>query len=204
MQTSTSELTIRKSELSELLAEAVVHHNHVEAARGAAENAQQLALFHAWQAGIRLNKIKTLVGHGNWQDWLEENFCQPRRITERTAQLYMKIDNDNPHLRNVKPNLKRVSDLRFDTVRKYMIGFVPEKAQPEHAGNKKFPRLASFLNIANEYSRLKQRHIDGLQSVDFQEAREETKELYQFLRWLHSDSTINPWANGRHPLGDNF
>ena len=51
-------LAIRKTELTNLLNEAVEHHNHVEAARAAVASAQQLALFHAWQAGIRLNKMK--------------------------------------------------------------------------------------------------------------------------------------------------
>ena len=59
-------LAVRRTELKNLLNEAVEHHNHVETARTAVENAQQLALFHAWQAGIRLNKMKELIGHGHW------------------------------------------------------------------------------------------------------------------------------------------
>jgi hypothetical protein len=39
----------------------------------------------------------------------------------------------------------------------------------------------------DEYARLKQRHVEGLQAVDFEEAREETGELYCFLRWLHGE-----------------
>lgn len=191
------ELAIR-DELRDLLKETVDHHKHCEAARAAVENAQQLAMFHAWQAGIRLNRMKALIGHGNWQEWVAANV---RGISERTVRLYCKIDNDNPELRDVKPNRQRVADLKFDTIRKYAIGFVPEKEQPEHAGDAKFPRLVSFLNIANEYARLKQRHIDGLQRIDFDEAREETVELYQFLRWLHGESKANPpsWAGTASP-----
>lgn len=186
-------LTIRKTELTNLLNEAVEHHNHVEASRAAVANAQQLALFHAWQAGIRLNNMKRLVGHGNWQNWCETNFCKPFGISDRTARLYMKIDADNAHLRDLPPNRQRVADLRFDTIRKYAYALIPEKAQPSHEGNIKFPRFVSFLNIVNEYERLKFRHVNGLERVDFQEANEETVELYQFLRWLHGDDSRNPW-----------
>jgi hypothetical protein len=186
-------LAVRKTDLKNLLTEAVEHHNHVEAARAAVENAQQLALFHAWQAGIRLNNMKRLVGYGNWQNWCEINFCKPFGVSDRTARLYMKIDTDNAHLRHLPANRQRVADLRFDTIRKYAYTLIPEKAQPSHEDNIKFPRLVSFLNIVNEYNRLKNRHVDDLEGVDLEEARDETVELYQFLRWLHGDDSRNPW-----------
>lgn len=190
-------LAVRKTELIDLLNEAVEHHNHVEAARAAVANAQQLALFHAWQAGIRLNKMKTLIGHGGWRDWLEGNFCKPRGISYQTAVLYMKIDKENAELRNVDANIQRVRDLKFDTIRKYAYALIPEKAQPSNEENIKFPRFVSFLNIVNEYKRLKFRHISGLERVDFDEAKGETMELYQFLRWLHNDTSHNPWGDSR-------
>src|SRR5213080_1436977 len=153
MQTSAGkELAVRKTELGVLLKETLEHHRHCKAARGAVGNAQQLAMFHAWQAGIRLNRMKALVGHGSWMDWLELNF----RGSRQTAELYMRIDKQNPHVRDLKkPNCQHVGNLNFDTVRKYAIGFVPAKDQPEHKGNVTFGRPISFLNIANEYARLK-------------------------------------------------
>lgn len=98
----------------------------------------------------------------------------------------MKIDHDNP-------NALHVAHLKFDSVRKYRLSLVPEKPQPNREGDIKFRRFVSFLNIVNEYHRLKNRHIDGLEGVDFQEAKAETVELYQFLRWLHGDDPSNPW-----------
>jgi hypothetical protein len=201
MQTSTGkELAVRTDEIRELLKETLEHHKHCGAARGAVENGQQLALFHAWQAGIRLNKMKPLVGHGNWQEWLETNFCEPRGVEYRTAAMYMKIDNDNAELRSLtKPNVRRVADLKFDSIRKYRLGFVPEKEQPEHAGNIRFSRLATFLNCVNEFNRIEQRYREGLQDVDFVEAREETVRMKQFLDWLHGDQrSANPWST-KHP-----
>ena len=191
-------LAVRKTELKNQLTEAVEHHNHVEAARSAVGNAQQVALFHAWQAGIRLNNMKKLIGHGNWQSLCEINFCSPRGISYQTAVLYMKIDKENAELRNVDANIQRVRDLKFDTIRKYAYRFIPEKAQPSHEGNIKFPRFVSFLNIVNEYERLKFRHVNGLKRVDFQLAKKDTVELYQFLRWLHGDTSRNPWE-AEHP-----
>jgi hypothetical protein len=205
MQKSTNgkELAIRKEEIRDLLKEAIAHHKFCEAARGSVLSAQQIAMWHGWQTGIRLNGMKELIGSGNWQDWLDLNFCQRADVTIRTAQLYMKIDNDNAELRDealktqrvapAKADFQLLTRLKFDTIRKYAIGFVPEKDQPEHHGNVKFPRLVSFLNIVNEFARLKQRHVEGLQLVDFNEAREETSELYHFLRWLHHDAQANPW-----------
>jgi hypothetical protein len=105
----------------------------------------------------------------------------------------MKIDTDNAHLRDLPPNRQRVANLKFDTIRKYAHGFIPEKGQPNKEGDIKFPRLVSFLNITNEYNRLKYRHVNGLEGVNFPEARDETVELYQFLRWLHGDDPRNPW-----------
>ena len=112
----------------------------------------------------------------------------------------MKIDKDNAALR---PKVQRVGQgeidfqllarLRFDTVRKYAIGFVPEKKQIKHKGNVKLEKLVSFLNIVNEYEKLKHRHTHGLQLVDFEEVREETGELLDFLLWVHNRSESNPW-----------
>jgi hypothetical protein len=191
--TDEKQLATRQTQLAELLDEAVEHHNHVEAARAAVANAQQLALFHAWQAGIRLNKMKALVPHGSWQDWLEVNFCNARGISYQTAVLYMKIDKENAELRDVEANLQRVRDLKFDTIRKYAYGFIPEKSKPNEEWDIKFRRPFSFGNIVNEYNRVKYRHISGLQAVDFEEIREETVDLYQFLRWLHGSDPHNPW-----------
>src|SRR5437867_4859905 len=101
---SGKELAISKSEIGDLLKEAVAHHASCEEARWRTENLSHLALFHAWQAGIRFNRIKKLVGHGHWQSWLKNNNVG---ISERTVQLYMKIDNDNPHMRLMKPNPQR-------------------------------------------------------------------------------------------------
>ena len=184
MQTRT-ELTLitkAKAEIEKLLEEAVEHHMHVAAARSAVENGQQLALFHAWQSGIRLNKIKSIVGHGNWQAWVEGNVRKPQGISDRTVRLYMKIDADNPELREGKANRQRVADLKFDTVRKYAIGFVPEKDKPELQNNATFPRLMHHLKLVNEFNRWKRRRDTGQIESNPKEERRDFKEMYDWLR----------------------
>lgn len=188
MQESTNEKQLsvnRAREIRQLAKEAKQFHAEAQEARAAAEHHVTTAIEKAWQCGKRLNAIKAIVGHGNWLPWLRSNWPE---LTVRTAQSYMKIDHDNP-------NALHVAHLKLDSIRKYRLSLVPEKPQPNREGDIKFPRLVSFLNIANEYSRLKYRHINGLEGVDFEEAKEETKELYQFLRWLHNDASHNPWED---------
>jgi Protein of unknown function (DUF3102) len=177
----------RASEIRQLAEEAKQFHAEAEEARATAEHQVTTAIEKAWQCGKRLNAIKAIVGHGNWLPWLRSKWPE---LTVRTAQSYMKIDHDNP-------NALHVAHLKLDSIRKYRLSLVPEKPQPNIEGDIKFPRLVSFLNIVNEYNRLKNRHVDGLEGVDFDEAKAETLELYQFLRWLHNDTMDNPWEDSR-------
>jgi|GEM_PF-2793954 len=208
--TSTTKETIlhKKSEIGDLLKEAIEHHGQCEEARASVIKRQQLALWHAWQVGIRLNQIKALIRRGDWEDWLELNLCEPLKISIRTAQLYMKIDHDNPHLREevktqrvapTETDLQVLTKLKFDTIRKYAFTFIPEKEQPNKHLDVRFPRRYSFVNIANEYNRIRYRHVCGLHEVDFADVRKETEELYQFLQWVHGRSERSPWDSYVYP-----
>jgi len=197
------QITLRKkSEIKDLLKETINHHDHCEAARALVLSAQRAALWHAWQAGIRLNRMKALIGRGDWLDWLDLNFCKPLKISVRTAQVYMKIDMDNADLREAaktqrvaptQADFQLLMKLKADTIRKYAFGFIPKKDEPNKDGDIRFPRSYSFLNIINEYNRVRNRHVTELEAVDFVETREDTLELYQFLQWLHGDAPNNPW-----------
>jgi hypothetical protein len=186
MQESTNEKQLllgRVGKIRQLAEEARQFHAEAQEACAAAEHHITTAIEKAWQCGKRLNAIKGLLSHGDWLPWLRTNWPE---LTERTAQSYMKIDHDNP-------NALHVADLKFDSVRKYRLCLVPEKPQPNREGDIKFRRFVSFTNIANEYNRLKNRYVDGLEKVDFEMVRSETVELYQFLRWLHGADSRNPW-----------
>lgn len=188
MQTGTIEIAKRKSELTQLVSAAQISHRHCEAARSAVESGQQLALYYAWQTGVRLNRMKELVGFGDWMDWLELNFLNPLKISYQTAALYMRIDAQNEHLRSAKlqravedkPDLEAVKKLKFDSVRKYATSFVPSKERPQQDDDVRFPRLVHHLNLVNEFEKVKRKHeTDGL-SMD--ELRRDLRGLYEWLR----------------------
>src|SRR5260370_38283928 len=156
--TPTKKQTIlqKKSEITELLNEAIEHHEHCETARASVLERQRLALWHAWQVGIRLNSIKALIPRGDWGDWLELNFCNPSKISVRTAQVYMKIDTDNANLRAeaktqrvapIEADFQLLTKLRFDTIRKYAFGFIPEKERPNNQRDVRLERLATLGNL---------------------------------------------------------
>ena len=114
------ELRLRRKNIARLLVSAMKHHRAAESAAKRVEAGKQRALEHAWRCGQALNQIKPLVGHGNWQGWVQLHFCKPRSISYQTAALYMKIDRDNP-------NIQRVGDLKFDSIRQHAFRFIPEK-----------------------------------------------------------------------------
>ncbi len=92
----------------------------------------------------------------------------------------MKIANDNS-------NVRRVGDLKFDTIRKYRLGFVPEKEKPELENDVKFPRLMHHLKLVNEFARWKRRRDTGQIEKNEDEERRDLRELYDFLRELYGD-----------------
>jgi len=124
MQTSTTEkqqlAENKTAEVRQLTKEAKQFYADAEKIRSSVEDGAMSALEKAWQCGKRLNAIKAIIGHGNWETWRESNLPE---LDDRTAQRYMKVDRDNP-------KASRVTDLEFDSIRKHCLTFVPEKEQP--------------------------------------------------------------------------
>jgi hypothetical protein len=154
MQTSTTEQSSlsRTTEIRKLSKEAKQFYAEAEKARGLVEDGAMTALEKAWQCGKRLNAIKTIIGHGNWETWRESQLPE---LDDRTAHRYMKVARDNP-------KASRVTDLKFDSIRKHCLTFVPDKSEPNKHRDISFPRSVSLGNIVNEYNRLKYRHQQGL------------------------------------------
>ena len=92
----------------------------------------------------------------------------------------MKIDRDNP-------NIQRVEDLKFDSIRKHAFRFIPEKKQLQHEGDEKIPRLLHHLTIVNDFERLKRRHEIGLQPFDLDEVREDFRRMNEWMKALYGD-----------------
>jgi hypothetical protein len=145
-----------------------------EKARALVESGVTTSLEKAWQCGKRLNAIKEIIGHGNWLTWLEGNWP---KLGHRSAQRYMSIDLQNP-------NATRVSDLKFDSIRKYAIGFVPEKERLEQKGDKKFDRPTHYSSVLGECNKLRQR-IEAGQSRDDRD--EMQREFSPFFTWLYGE-----------------
>jgi hypothetical protein len=188
MQTSATEQPLNKTaEVRRLSKEAKQFYAEAEKVRGQVETGAMDALEKAWQCGKRLNAIKLIVGHGNWEAWRESQLPD---LNYRNAQRYMKIARDNS-------KATRVSDLKFDSIRKHCLTFVPEKAEPNKHRDISFPRSVSLGNIINEYNRLKYRHLQGLQLIDFDRVREETVGLYEWLQFIHGDRDGDPWSTSK-------
>ncbi len=197
------EIIVRKSEVEALLADALCFHDFADIFVRTVKEKIDAAHYFAFLTGVRLLQIKPDIPSGDWQTWLEMNFCNPRGITERWARNYTKIASDNIKL-VPEINWKRASagdvdfelvkKFKFDSQRKYAITFVPEKSQPEHEDNVTFPRLALMTNIVNEFERIFSRHVDGLQLIDLEKVRGETAPLYRFLKCVHETPEVDPFA----------
>jgi hypothetical protein len=161
-----------------LLREAIEHHQRAEAVRSDVLKKQHEGVYEAWQTGIRLNKIKPKIARGNWLTWLEGNFCKATGIGPRMAEVYMKIDSDNP-------NSKRVSDLKFDSIRKYMLRGVPDKEKPLLKNNATFQRLVNRLKVANEFSKWKHRRKAGHIEANPEEERLDFSDMFEWLCELY-------------------
>jgi hypothetical protein len=189
-----------KAVITDLLKVAISCHEQHATARTAIEYDQQQALDWAWKSGKALNKIKPLIGHSNWTPWLASHWASKKQHRSvRSAQTYMKIDSDNP-------NALRVADLKFDTIRKYCIGFVPEKVKPESKDNITFPRLMHHLKIINEINRWKRRRDVGHIEKDLEEERRDFQpEIYWMINEWFSDNLVT-LPDGRRALilGDDF
>lgn len=46
-----------------------------------------------WEIGKRLSKAKEQVGHGNWEDWVDENLGYSKSTSERLIRLYNEYPN---------------------------------------------------------------------------------------------------------------
>jgi hypothetical protein len=66
----------------------------IKAEHGAVVDALNSAVMHAMAAGDLLAEAKGRVKHGEWLPWLEEHCA----ISERTAQLYMRLAEDRERL----------------------------------------------------------------------------------------------------------
>jgi hypothetical protein len=200
MQTITDPKTLalnKQQEIRDGIARVKKRHNEMKDHEGQFLRIRDFIMLRGWLIGWELVQLKEKVGFGEWDKWVPLNLPflgdadETRRINaRRMMKLYR--DNQSPKLLRAAAAIESKSvgiptDLKgkvFDTAseRKFMWQYVPAKERP-NTKDIRFPRSVSFINMVNEYNRLKQRHIEGLQLVDFNEVREEAGPLTEKLNY---------------------
>jgi hypothetical protein len=105
--------------------------------------ANQTSLQHAIAAGQMLRACKDSMPHGEWIDWLAKN-CPD--ISERTAQLYMKLAKNEDKLEAAADeNRNTVADLSLRGAAKLLAEPQTEEQKAVRAAKKKSAKSANDL-----------------------------------------------------------
>jgi hypothetical protein len=136
------------------------------------------ALDLAWRVGLNLLAKKESVGHGKWLIWVEANLP----IGERHARRYMELASQNTAA-------KTVDDLSEDSVRKFRLGYVPEKERGELPGDQTIPRVHHHLAIVNDFRKLQRRVEIGQAQLNQAEAK---RDLWPVFEWMVGLYGLNP------------
>jgi hypothetical protein len=179
-----------KTKLSELVEKAEEEVDGINGSESDFLNLRDALMLRGWKLGGLLIEMKEIVGHGNWEKWL------PASMPKLGESPATRLNNAKRCMKLFRENQQVAGKIKFscDSERKFMWRYIPEKQRPQ-VQDPRFPRSVSFLNIANEFKRLWHRHVAGIQLIDWEEAREETVELYAKLKWLHGDCPVDPWQN---------
>jgi hypothetical protein len=146
-----------------------------------------LSNYYAWLFGKFLHRAKDTLGHGSFSVWRSETF--PRlheRKAQRCQELYARNSNATELTDLSERALEKfISTLSDDSVRKYRLGYIPEKDRPQQKGDKKFGRPTHYSSVLGECNKLQQR-IEAGQSRD---DREEMRcEFAPFFTWLYGSA----------------
>jgi hypothetical protein len=169
MQTSTDQLKRLTTEAKKLFGEMTTAEEFVY-------NGLDQSNDRAWQLGKRLNKLKEIVGHGNWAKWREDAFP---KLDDRAAQRCQALDRANP-------NAQKFADLSKESVRKYRFSYVPVKERPKLKGDRKFARPSHHSSIVNECNKLIQRVESGQYQPREKELLADFKPFFDWLAKRYS------------------
>lgn len=132
----------------------------------------------SWQFGVHLNKLKSLVPHGDWATYRDGAF---KGLDDRTAQQCQKLARENP-------NAQSFADLSAESVRKFRFSYVPAKERPQQKGDKQFARPANYTNVENEGDKLMRRVQAGHEKVTH-EMLAALRPLYDWLTGQYADAS---------------
>jgi len=171
-------MTLKKTTSDELTAEALDLIEQLDAIGRRIEDDLNEALDLAWRLGKTLLKKKDDVGRGNWLIWVDANL----RIGDRRARQYMELASQNPHA-------KKVADLSEDSVRKFRLGYVPDKERPDLEGDATLPPAHHHLSIVNDWRKWQRRVEIGQATFNEGEAK---RDLWPVFEWMVGLYGLNP------------
>jgi hypothetical protein len=146
--------------------------------------AVNLANYRAWQFGKFLLRAKEEIGHGLFLQWREQAFP---KIHERKLYRCQELFSKNPNVTELSVLNQRslegfIDNLSDDSVRKFRLGYVPEKERPQLDGNVKFSRPMDHLGVVNEFHKWRRRREVGHIEKNVKEESRDFREIFDWLR----------------------
>lgn len=132
------------------------------------------ALGRAWILGLRLLRMKEKLGHGNWLRWVEANLP----IKERRVRHYLELAEDNRTARSWK-------HLDPDSVRKFRLGYVPDKQRTELEDDKNVGSAVHHVTLVNDFRKLMRRVNTNQLTIDQPKARQDLWPVFEWLTTLY-------------------
>lgn len=179
------------------LKKALEHHKACLDARDSVEEKKTLALYHAYQAGVFFNRAKEALEHGEWLPWLQKNVCKPNKVSERTIRRYTQLVCSNPGYEgktlqqfvksdvNVQFGANALAKLWGNETRALTNGGSGD--EPANVIPYK-PVTDNLLSLVNEWHRIKNRLDAGHIKLDWKQAREDFRPVYEWAqRELYGD-----------------
>ena len=123
-------------------------------------------LSRAWKLGQVLSALKEEIGHGKWLFWLGGNWPE---LGERNARRCIALYGDNLEWSG---KTEDSADLKLDSVRKFMWGYLPAKERLQIEGDEQIKPGLHHLTFVNQFSKydrqLKNGHVESFSLEVFQ------------------------------------
>jgi hypothetical protein len=179
--------TITTKKVADLTSRARKVFGAMESAEASVYRDVKLSCYYAWLFGRVLCSAKDELEHGVFMSWRASTFP---KLKQNKTQRCMELHKRNANCRELdnlsEKNLEGfVAKLDADSVRKYQLGYVPEKEKPQLTGRDdageltdlRFKRPRSSLKCCNEWAKWKQQRDQGThgeksiiqERVDFRE-----------------------------------
>lgn len=143
-----------------------------------------LANYRAWHFGKFLARAKAELGHGRFTIWRAATFPN---VHERKAQRCQELFAKNSKATVLSDLSERslakwIADLNENSVRKFRLGYVPEKERLQLPGDEKVKPAPHYLTFVNEFFRYdRQLRIGKIEHFDLDLFRHEIEPVARRL-----------------------